>query len=99
MHPFGARSSPFRANFAFQVKVCQFGEHETEMVRDAVLDNCYADDYLASVPNQALTGQCVVVRRTVLCRGGFQLTKCLSNSPEVLGSIAFIECVSSVEIM
>ena len=87
VHLFGGASSPSCANFALKKTTednkADFGHETVETVKR----NFYVDDCLKSVASDnaiiRLTGQL----RELLSRGGFKLTKWLSNSRKVIESV------------
>jgi hypothetical protein len=87
VHPFGATSSPFCANFALQRCAEKFGCGYSESVKSAVNRNFYVDDCLASLPDTSSTVVFIDGLTQLLAKGGFRLTKWLSNNREVLHRI------------
>ena len=87
VHTFGATSSPSCANFALR-KTAKEGEKEFgEDAAQAVLRDFYIDDLLKSVENKDL-GILLLQRIRALCHsGGFNLTKIVSNCPEIVNSV------------
>ena len=94
VHPFGATSSPFCANFALKKCVEVFGDQQPQLIKDAVEKNFYVDDCLASLPDTASANGFVENLSNLLSRGGFRLTKWMSNDREVLRHISTSERAS-----
>ena len=83
---FGAKSSPTCANFALQTCADDHSD-EYPHIKRIVRDHFYMDDLFVSTDTiQEAIG---IVRdlRLVLSRGGFNLTKWISNSPEILKNV------------
>ncbi|XP_063967618.1 uncharacterized protein LOC129271341 [Lytechinus pictus] len=96
VHLFGATSSPSCAGFALR-RTAEDNRHEyDEDVVNTVLDNFYVDDCLKSVPSDKDGVRLVQQLRGLLQKGGFRLTKWVSNSREVLNSIPDTEKAPSV---
>lgn len=87
VHLFGATSSPSCSSYALR-KCAE--DHEDlcgSKTVDIVYNNFYVDDYLVSVPTDSDAVQ-LYLRLTEMCsRGGFSLTKLISNSRTVLNAI------------
>ncbi len=82
VHLFGATSSPSCANFALRKCAEDYGHHYGEETVDKLLHCFYVDDCLVSVATEK---EAVLLYRNLvsLCsKGGFSLTKRLSNRPE-----------------
>ena len=97
VHLFGGTSSPSCANFALK-KTAQDNEadfdHETI---ETVKQNFYVDDCLKSVKTEAQAVRLAAQLCKLLERGGFKLTKWLSNSKLVLESIPESERAAQVK--
>ncbi|VDP59187.1 unnamed protein product [Schistosoma mattheei] len=87
VHPFGAVSSPFCANFALKETVDIFGKEFNEDIQEAVDKSFYVDDYLASIDNVQDANELAKALGSLLRKGGFRLTKWISNCLQVLESI------------
>ncbi|CAH8572859.1 unnamed protein product [Schistosoma guineensis] len=87
VHPFGAVSSPFCANFALKKTVDIFGKEFNEDIQDVVDRSFYVDDYLASIDNVQDAIEMAKALGSLLRKGGFRLTKWISNCLQVLESI------------
>ena len=87
VHLFGAISSPACANFALH-RTAEDNRHSfLPDVISTVKRNFYVDDCLKSLPSRLQTVEHVNSLRTLLARGGFRLTKWVSNSRDVLEAI------------
>ena len=96
VHLFGATSSPSCCNFALKrTAEDNKGEFPEEVVR-TVKRNFYVDDCLKSVKSAKNAVECMHQLRSILSKGGFRLTKWLSNSSEVLDCIPRVERAPSV---
>ena len=87
VHVFGRASSPGCCNYILQRTVLDNVLSYSKEATNTLLRNCYMDDVLKSVPSvrDALT---LIQEVTDLCkRGGFKLTKFISNKKDVLFQI------------
>jgi hypothetical protein len=86
VHLFGATSSPSCAAYSLQ---CMASDNAANFSNEAVRTverNFYVDDLLKSV-RDVETGVCLSSElRELLSKGGFRLTKWISNSEEVMGT-------------
>ena len=80
VHLFGATSSPSCANFALQRTADDNQQEFSKEAVDSVKGNFYVDDCLKSVPSETKAIGFVNELRTLLLKGGFRLTKWISNS-------------------
>ncbi|VDP85119.1 unnamed protein product [Schistosoma mattheei] len=78
---------PFCANFALKKTVDIFGKEFNEDIQDVVDRSFYVDDYLASIDNVQDAIELAKALGSVLRKGGFRLTKWISNCLQVLESI------------
>ena len=85
VHLFGAISSPACANFAYNK------EDFPSDVISTLKRNFYVDDCLKSLTLKTKATARVDSSRNLLSRGGFRLTKWVSNSREVLEAIPKVE--------
>ena len=95
-HVFGATSSPSCANFCLKKTATSFGGEFDKEVAETVDKNMYVDDLMKSV---ASVDRAVILAkqlRELLQKGGFKLTKWLSNNREVLATIPENERAKSV---
>ena len=87
VHLFGATSSPSCASFALRKAATDNASEFDQKTVDTVLQDFYVDDCLQSVPTipgaQRLSKQLI----DILAKGGFKLTKWLSNERDVIASI------------
>ena len=83
---FGVSSSPYLAVRALQQTALEFG-HEYPLAKPHMTTSFYVDDLLAgaNTPEQAFLLQQEL--RALLLRGGFDLRKWRSSSPQVLQSL------------
>ena len=96
VHIFGATSSPSCANFCLR-RVADDNEEDFDAeTLDTVHRNFYVDDCLKSVSTTEQAVKLTSELRELLSRGGFNLTKWISNDKEVLASIPKSERASSV---
>lgn len=97
VHLFGGTSSPSCANFALK-KTAQDNEADfnPETIQ-TVERNFYVDDCLKSVPTEDAAVTLADQLRELLTRGGFKLTKWLSNSKGVLESLPESERAAQVK--
>lgn len=87
VHLFGGVSSPSCANFALK-KTAKDNEADFEpQVVETVERNFYVDDCLKSVSEEDEAVKLAKQLRELLARGGFKLTKWLSNSRKVIESL------------
>ena len=87
VHLFGTTSSPCCANFGLQQTA---DDNQHAFSRDAVntiKQNFYVDDCLKSVSTEDNAISLVCKLHQLLSRGGFRLTKWISNSRNVINSI------------
>ncbi len=95
-HVFGATYLPSIANFCVKKTAQGFGGGFAPEVVEAINKNMYVDNLMKSVdaPEKAIELSCQL--RELLRRGGFRLTKWLSNDQKVLAAIPESERVKSV---
>ena len=96
VHLFGATSSPSCCNFALKRTAEDNKDEFPEEVVRTVKRNFYVDDCLKSVKSAKNAVEFVHQLRSILSKGGFRLTKWLSNSSEVLDCIPRVERAPSV---
>lgn len=80
-HLFGATSSPSFASFALRKCAEDNQEQFSPNVIDTVLQNFYVDDCFASVASEEEAIALYQDLRAICAKGGFQLTKWISNRP------------------
>ncbi|XP_028406789.1 uncharacterized protein LOC114529231 [Dendronephthya gigantea] len=84
VHLFGGASSPGCANFALKRTA---DDHEKEFgadIANTLRRNFYVDDMLKSVPTEESAIEVVQGTKAICKKGGFNLTKFVSNSRKVL---------------
>ena len=83
---FGAKCSPTCANFALQT--CA-DDHSTDYphIQRLVRDHFYMDDLFVSTDTVQQAVHIIHDSRTVLSRGGFNLTKWITNCHEILSAV------------
>ena len=86
-HLFGGIWSPSCANFALHKCASDHEEFYDTETLNTVRNNFYVDDCLKSVNSEAEAIQLSAQLISLLGKGGFRLTKWISNSQEVLASI------------
>ena len=97
VHLFGATSSPSCANFGLRRTAEDNQQEFSKEAVDTVRDNFYVDDCLKSVPSETKATELSNELRTLLSKGGFRLTKWISNSRKVIDSIPLSERAGSVK--
>ncbi len=86
-HIFGGVWSPSAATFALRHHAETHRTDYSELTIDTVLDNMYVDDCLRSLESVDCTIKICHELMDLLDKGGFPLTKWVSNSPAVIDSI------------
>lgn len=99
VHLFGAASSPACSNFALRKTAEDNSKHFSEAVVTTVKRNFYVDDCLKSLPSVEEASQHASDLRSLLSRGGFRLTKWISNSRRVLETIPEVERAKEVKTL
>ena len=84
-------------NFALQKTATDNTDEFDEDVAETIKRNFYVDDCLKSALNDDVAIQLAADLRGILQRGGFHLTKWVSNSPKALASIPEIDRAGSVK--
>lgn len=87
VHVFGATDSPCCSNYSLRKTAEDSRDQYGDIVIDTVLRNFYVDDMLRAVKNEGTAIQLANDLTTLLARGGFRLTKFMSNSRTVLQAI------------
>ena len=99
VHPFGARSSPFCANYALKQAIADSEAEISKLSADIARRNIYVDDCIASV-DSVETAKTVVRELThATSRGGFRLRKWLSNKKEVLACVPSDDLGKNVQLL
>ncbi|XP_067026399.1 uncharacterized protein [Acropora muricata] len=87
VHLFGACSSPGCSNFPLK-RTAEDGERECgARAAKALKKNFYVDDALKSVPTEKDAIELIQAVKGMCAKGGFNLTKFVSNSREVMMSV------------
>ena len=87
VHLFSAASSPSCSNFALRKTAEDNSQYFPEAVLSTVKNNFYVDDCLKALPSVEEASQHMRDLRLLLSKGGFRLTKWISNSRRVLETI------------
>ena len=96
VHLFGGASSPSCANYALKKTVEDNKEDFDAVTVETVKQNFYVDDCLRSVATDSKAIRLVGQLRDLFSRGGFHLTKWISNSKQVVNSIPEPERAPSI---
>ena len=97
VHLFGATSSPSCASFALR-QTAEDNKNDFDPVTvETVQRNFYVDDCLKSVETEEEADELQEELRQLLSRGGFHLTKFMSNSMKVSESVPESERALSVK--
>ena len=83
VHIFGAKSSPSVAGYALRKTAKDNEKDFSQEAVDAVLKDFYVDDLLKSFADSERAVQVSKQLQELLARGGFELTKRISNSRSV----------------
>ena len=83
---FGAKSSPTCANYALQ-QVARDNAQESPQITKLIMRNFYMEDFVKSVSSAEQTIEFYNMLRAMLARGGFHLTKWISNCEQTMKSI------------
>ena len=97
VHLFGGASSPSCANFALKRTAEDNKEDFDPQTIETVKRNFYVDDCLKSVGSDVNAIRLARQLRELLARGGFKLTKWLSNSRKVIESLPESERAAQVK--
>ena len=87
VHLFGATSSPSCANFALRRCAEDNKDFFSQHVFETIMHSFYVDDLLASVATEQEAICLYKDLRKICAKGGFNLTKWISNSRSVLAAI------------
>ena len=87
VHVFGATSSASCSNYALRRTALDNEEEFNQDVRQSLWKNFYVDDMLRSKKNVIESTQFIYDIRRLCQRGGFNLTKFITNNRQVLASI------------
>ena len=97
VHLFGAKSSPSCASFALRKTAEDHRDSFSSQAVNTVYRNFYVDDCLKSVPSTEEAIQLIKELSEMLSKGGFHLTKWLSNNRVVMATIPEKERAKSVK--
>ena len=97
VHLFGASSSPSCSNFALRRTADDNRAEFSQEAVDTINRNFYVDDCLKSVRSAPEAIPLIGELRELLSKGGFRLTKWISNSRKVIESVAESERAISVK--
>ena len=86
VHVFGATSSPSCASFCL-IQAAEDNADEFEVTVMTVKRNFYVDDCITSVATEKEAIRLVSQLTTLLAKGGFRLTKWLSNCTNLLDKV------------
>ena len=95
-HLFGATSSPSCANFCLKTTASIYQAEFDPVTLQIVKKNMYVDDLMKSVSSPEIALSLSAQLRELLAKGGFRMTKWLSNDRNVLAGIPESERASSV---
>ena len=87
VHIFGATDSPCSVNFAFLRTTDDNQEHFDPITIDSLRHNFYVDDLLKSMPTPESANRLMQQMTRLCAKGGFNLTKFMSNTREVMAAI------------
>ncbi|WP_239110332.1 hypothetical protein [Streptococcus dysgalactiae] len=96
VHPFGAVSSPFCANYALQETAKRYEAYVSSSAVSSIPSNFYVDDYLGSFDNIPCATSKIKELTKLLKMGGFHLINWMSSSRKVLETIPEHERAPSV---
>ena len=89
-HIFRAKSSPTCAIFALQ-QVVRDNAQKSPQITKLIMRSFYMDDFVKSVPSAEQAIEIYKLLRAMLAKGGFQLTKWISNCEQTMTSIDQID--------
>ena len=87
VHPFGATSSPFCANYALKKSVDSFGTGMSNEARRIAGNDIYVDDCITSVKDEIIARSVVKEITNTFRKGGFRMKKWNSNSVVALSEV------------
>jgi len=97
VHLFGATASSSCVNFSLRRTATDSCQKFRKEAVDIVKEHFHIDNCLKSVPSETEGISLVNELHTLLSKGGFHLTKWISNSQKVIDSIPLSERVESVK--
>ena len=99
VHPFGARSSPFCANFALKQTIIDNQAELSKVTMDVANNNIYVDDCIAAVETIDEAKRVITELTLAMRKGGFRLRKWSSNKKEVLANVPTENLASKVQLL
>ena len=96
-HIFGATDSPCCANFAMKCVARDNKERCNRVFSESILKSFYADDLLKSVTTTEEAVNLAKEFSDVMQRGGFSLTKFISDGKDTMNSIPVVKRVKSFQ--
>lgn len=99
VHLFGATSLPSCANFCHRKTAEDWKGYFSEEIVNTVLKNFYVDDCLKSVKSVKEAVILVKDLQRLLDKGGFHISKWISNSRDVMNSIPVSERAKEVKTL
>ena len=87
VHVFGGTWSPSAANYALHKTAADHGHDYSEVTQRVLERDFYVDDLLTSLDTAIEATQLCRELKSLLAKGGFNLTKWISNYPEVLDNM------------
>ena len=97
VHIFGTTSSPSCAGFCLKQTALDYGKLYNPFISEIVNENFYVDDCLVSVGTESHAVMVVHQLTSLLAKGGFRLTKWLTNNKIVLATIPESERSKSLQ--
>ena len=97
VHLFGGASSPSCASFALRKTAEDYKTEFDPITAETVRRNFYVDDCLNSLQSDEKAIQLANQLREMLAKGGFRLTKWISNSKEVINALPESERAVSIK--
>ncbi len=87
VHIFGGKWSPSVCGYSVMRTVRDFGDDHSECAKNSILNNMYVDDLLSSVEDIETAKILAADVKSLLKKGGFELTKWSSNYQEALSDV------------
>ena len=84
VHLFGGTWCPSASTYALRQSIQHFGQNHSKEAKDAIENNFYIDDYLKTFGSAEEAIQVSKEVEDLLHKGGFKVTKWLSNNKDVL---------------
>ena len=97
VHIFGAKDSPCCANYAIKSTARDNHEDFDALTYESGIKSFYTDDLLMSVKTKDMAGNLTKELIEMMSRGGFRLTKFVSNHKDVFKSLPSTEVSPSME--